>query len=248
MHGGVPVSEEEAIDLRIGFAEVLRRVLPEPLGFWGVISRNMGTGLSAVGRPPAGKPMRPIWVDLLEKHLQKPVVKQSFEPLVTPISRAESVTVADVATQPVPFSDHGCGMYPQTQFLLQIAEGPEIVVARVEMDGQSLVCQPGDGPHQTAAPPRYHVAVFVPKVEQVAHEVDLSRGETSGMASSGRSIFQPLDEKTLPCPARCEGGAAEVEVGSEVNGSWSYAQPGRSSVSLAVKLGPRKLVATTFPC
>ncbi len=201
VHGRVPMTEEEAIDFRIGFAEVLRRVLPEPLGFWGVISRNMGTGLSAVGRPPAGKPMRPIWVDLLEKHLEESVVEQAFEPLVRPVSGSESIAVADVATQPIPFPDHGSGMYPHTQFLLQIAEGPEIVVARVEMDGQSLVCQPGDGAHQTAASPRYHVVVFVPKVEQVAHEVDFSRGETNGMAGSSRSLFQPLDEKSFPCSA-----------------------------------------------
>ena len=102
-----------------------------------------------------------------------------------------------------------------------------------------------DGAHDAGTAFGHHVVVFVPKVEDVPHEVEFCGGLALGKPTSFRGVTHPTYERTFTFSRTGRVGRAQVEVRSQVDAAWHHSpkMPRREDS----KAPPRRWVAKMDP-
>ena len=125
--------------------------------------------------------------------------------------------MADHAAQSIVFSNNGFSVDRDAELLFKVAKGPEVVIAQMEMDRNSSVGDPCDGPKQADRPFGNSVTVIKPKIEEVPDQMDFSRRSLLGVALSGGGVFQPLHKLKLSNAAFDRVRSTQMQIRGEVN-------------------------------
>ncbi len=120
--------------------------------------------------------------------------------------------MSDEAAEAVVVAADGCAVHVDAQLGLEVAEGPQVVVADVEMDRNARVGDAGDGAQQPHMAARNSSAVFEPKVKQVPDQVDFCCGLTGSKVSTVSGRLKPCNEPLFPLPGGHRGVDAKVQV------------------------------------
>lgn len=212
----VAMAKQEAVDVPV--AKDILAMRPQPL----VLRRLechvlLATLRTAVPGKPVCEGDAHIWMYPPKGPLEQGCSEDFFDALVAVVARSQSVAVTDHARQAVVRPNDGFAVQLDSKFFLEVAVGPEVVVARMVMDGNAGVGDPRNGSEEPDTALRYGVFVLVPKVEQITHEVNFGGRSFRRVFPSFRGVFQPRDEAQFPFAALGRIGCAEVQVRGEVN-------------------------------
>ena len=108
----------------------------------------------------------------------------------------------------------GLAQLDQAQ-LLQVAEGPDVVVALEEIQFYARIHQVGEGAQRAGIAPGNHVTVFVPEVKNIPQQV---QGQCFGRVDS----LEELDECAFPA-LRVSRRGAQMGIGDKVGEVFRHA-------------------------
>ena len=167
VHTAVVMAEDKVVHRIVGLV-VLAELVE---GFIGPFE-GVGDGLFRPGTlAPAGGPLEgDPGVQGGEKHLRPMLAEDSFHEFVPVVAGAQAVSVAQ-AEAFAAYLHHMRLLQLDHAQLLEVVEGPEVVVALEEVHFYAGVNEVRDGPQHADAALGHHVAVFVPEVEDVAQQV-----------------------------------------------------------------------------
>ena len=137
--------------------------------------------------------------------LRKTGMEEPPESLEALVVRSQPVTVPYQAAQPVVREVSGKPVHGQAQLRLKVAERPEIVVAYVEMDGNTRIGDPGQSALNADAALGNGALVFEPEIEQIPHDVN-------GRSAIGCRSFDPSHERSFTFPAFLPARGSEMNV------------------------------------
>lgn len=106
--------------------------------------------------------------------LEESVGEYFFETLVGRIARTKSVTVPNHTTKSIIVSYYWFSMNRDAELFFEVAKCPKVVVADMEMNRNSAICNFSDSAQQTNGPLRHGMSVFEPEVKKVADQMDFS--------------------------------------------------------------------------
>ena len=168
----VAVAEHEVIDVGVGLHVafgVLNEMLLVLTHVWRLLA--VGTLQARAFRPAESEPHRPARMERAEEHLAGAAVEDAAYEFEVAVGVAESVTVGEIKHAVVDFDGLGLGVHDDATLLLQVAVGPDVVVAREVVDLYAHVGQFRQLTEKAREAFRHHVAPFVPEVEHVTEQI-----------------------------------------------------------------------------
>ena len=102
--------------------------------------------------------------------LQKRVRKSLFHELEIVVAWPEAIAMGNEERFAIAFDYLLLSVKDNTQLLWQVIIHPDIVVARKKMNGNPTVNNLRYGAKEPGKPTGYNFSVFVPKVENIAHQ------------------------------------------------------------------------------
>jgi hypothetical protein len=98
------------------------------------------------------------------------------------------------AGQAIKLADHGIAVQVHSQLFFEVSVRPQVVVAGVVMDRYSAVCNASYGTEQAGAALWNGMLVFVPKIEDVADQVNFRRRTFVRVIAARCGVLEPTDE------------------------------------------------------
>ena len=170
----VAMAIDEKVDIFMGF-EVFFRIYNKVFAVftveWSRTARCLVRPI-AIACPTEAETHSPPRMQEVQKPLAHAVVEQPTKELELAARVTQSVAVSEVENVAVDVGRQRLAMDNHSTFLLEIAVGPKVVVAREEMHLHTHVGQFRDFSQKPRIAFRHHVSIFVPKVENIAHQID----------------------------------------------------------------------------
>lgn len=155
-----------------------------------------------------GKSCADIRVQPTKKPLAKGVNEYFFHPLVTQVIRAETIPMADEKRFSMYFALNGASVNGDPEFLFEITEHPQIMIANECKDRNAGIAQGGQFAQEAGESFGDNRLVFEPKFKQVPDEVDRFCLRCNGV--------QPTADLTFTFRAAQAGIGAKMKVRNEV--------------------------------
>ena len=186
----VAMAIDEEVDVGVGF-HVLLGVLHEILLVFAHIHRFASLSMlhAAMLGPRQSEPQRPTWVQRTEQHLARTTVENATQEFETRVGIAQSIAVGKVEHAVVYLHCLGLCVHRHAAFVVQVAVGPDIVVAGKEVHFDAHIGEFGDFTKETRVAFGHHVAIFIPKIEHVAKQIDGARLRLYGVKESHQPPF-----------------------------------------------------------
>ena len=169
----MPMSIDVVVDVGVGL-HVFFRVTDEVLALFTQIG-----GLTSIGMfdarmfgPVESQLHAPPRMHEVEHPLAGFVVEHLAQELELRIGIAESVAVGKIEHAVVDLDGAGLAVQDDAAFLLQIAVGPQVVVAREIVHFDPVVGKFGELSEETRESLGNDISVFVPEIEHVAEQID----------------------------------------------------------------------------
>lgn len=155
-----------------------------------------------------------------EEPLAEAVVKQSAQESERARGTPHSIAMRDKESPAAYVADKSAVYDLYAEFRRQIIEYPDVVIAYHPCDLHARIGQLRQCPEKTCVPPWHHIAVFIPIVEHIPHEIYLG--------SIGRYALKKAHNTPLRLYRRGEIGCSEMQITKEIYG---VARHGRSEIT-----------------
>ncbi len=129
------------------------------------------SALTAAEGPATGKAERPSRVDGGVKDLAQAVTEDTLNKAIFEWLITDFIAVREEETFAEQLRIERLAVYDGSDFLRQVVEHPDVVIADKEMDFDTEVAQLGDLTEKAHVSARHDVFVFVPIVEDIAQEI-----------------------------------------------------------------------------
>ena len=146
---------------------------------------------AAVFSPRKAQPHAPARVKEVEQTLAETVMKHLAQELKLMVGVAQPIAVRQEENLVGYLGGFGFRVHRHATFLLQIAVGPDIVIARKEVHLYAHISKFRYLTQETRVTFRHHIAIFVPEVEHIAQQI------------YGRSLMLYAVEKTHQASFLC---------------------------------------------
>lgn len=205
------MAEEEQVDGLV--REEVRAVGVEPFVL-GAAEVRVGRSVrgAAGGGEVSGQGDAAVGVDLAEKCGGPACREEPLQALVAVVAGPQAVAVADEAAEAVVVAADGRAVHLHAELGFEVAEGPQVVVADVKMNGDAGIGDAGDGAQQPDVAAGNGPAVFEPKVKHIPDQVDFGGRLSGHKVGAGSGRLEPCHKPPFPLPGRHGGVDAEVQI------------------------------------
>ena len=145
-----------------------------------------------------------------EQPLVELALKHFFQKLVAFVAWPSAIAVDKEKLLTLDSLDDRLTVHLKSDFIVQVAETPKVVVADEHVNGDARIGELGQLALQPYEALGNHRLVFEPKVEQVTHQVELFAVRTD--------TIKEAQQLALALLAVFERRNAQVEIGDEING------------------------------
>ena len=165
----MPVAEDEAVDgvlfaVLLGKAHQMFVLLAQVFGI-------VVAGLAAVGRPSQGECHAPPRVYGCIEALAETAAKNLPQQAEREVAFSHIVAVREKEAFPADVGNKCSVVYGNTQFVREVVENPNVVIPDKPMYIYPAVAQFGQFTEESGKPPGYHVAIFIPIVQNIPQQI-----------------------------------------------------------------------------
>ena len=240
LHGLVLVAEDEEVDGGVELCLLLGVLVKAGVGDIVVVAsfHLVVELLQAMPvRPAQSQTDAQIGMQPAEQPLVEFAFKHTFQELVAFVARSFAVAVDEEEFLAFDGFDDGLAMQFDADFIMQIAEAPQVVVADEQVYRDARIGELGQFALHSDEASRNHGFVFKPEVEEVAHQVKL--------LAVGTNHVEEAQQLALTLVAVFQRGNAQMEIGDEVNGHQNLISVERrmSSVIRVISFGSTAFTA-----
>ena len=224
----VAVAEHEVVYILVG-GEVVLGIAHEILAVFTHIRGLVAVGSleSAVLGPVEPEPHAPARMHHIEQPLAQRAVENASQEAVFGVWVAQTVAMGHVEDAVVNLGGHGRLVDLDATLLLEVAVGPEVVVAGKKVYLYAAVGEFGELAEKSGVALGHHVAVLVPEIKHIAQEID-----------GGSLVLDAVKKPHQPAlvhPGVGDGERAQVGIREEIDVLHNH------SVLIEAELYPRLL-------
>ena len=165
--------------------------------------------LIAMTGPIQSEPHAPAGMHAIEQPLAGGVMEHTAQELEFHVGVTQSVAMGQIEYLIVNLDGGWLTVQNNATFLLQIAIGPQVVVACEEMYLDPHIGQFGDLTQETGESLGHHIAVLIPEVEHIAQQID-------GCRLMLDTVEKP-DESSFLHTSVLDGERSQVSIGEKIN-------------------------------